>query len=368
MTDTPRLGITQLEEDQALPEVVVNEGTRILEAFSNATHFISRTTTAQPGSPSDGDVYLLPASATGTDWAGHDGEIAIFVNTAWEFRDAKEGFIAWVDDDDEFIVFDGTNWIVTNAGSALDDLTDVNAPSPTAGQVLMWDDSNSEWIADDLPGAGAFVLDDATDVDAATPNDGDVLTWVDADNEWQALPAGAGGSGWTLVDSDTASASGTIDLSVDTATYNEWQLVGHDVVLSGANELALQLGSGVGPTWDTGNNYDFGAEWRYGTTSTGTHSRAFVSATSNIRLGTVASASSASGVPLDFECTLKYLASGKNARLINGTSSYDGSAGLTRILFDGVHLNAAYTTTGLRILPSAGTITSGKFLLYGRTR
>lgn len=249
----------------------------------------------------------------------------------------------------------------------LDDIPDVNAPTPANGDVLTWDSTPGEWVPQAPAGAGSFVLDDATDVNAPTPANGDVLTWDSTPGEW-VPSAPSGSTEWTLVDSDTASASATVDLSVDTSTFNEWLLIGHDVVLSGANELALQLGSGGGPTWDTGNNYDFGAEWRYGTSSTGTFSRAFVSATANMRLGTVSSASSASGVPLDFECTLKYLASGKNARLINGSSSYDGSGGLTRLLFDGVHNNAAYTTTGLRILPSAGTITSGKFLLYGRTR
>lgn len=248
----------------------------------------------------------------------------------------------------------------------LDDIPDVNAPTPANGDVLTWDSTPGEWVAA-APTGGSNALDDLTDVDAPTPSDGDVLTFDSGSGDW--IPAApTGGGDWTLVDSDTASASATVDLSVDTSTFNEWLLVGHDVVLSGANELALQLGSGGGPTWDTGNNYDFGLEWRYGTTSTGTFSRAYVSATANMRLGTVASASSASGVPLDFECRLKYLASGKNARLIRGDSSYDGASGLTRILFDGVHLNSSYTTTGLRILPSAGTITSGKFLLYGRTR
>lgn len=111
MTDTPRLGITQLEEDQALPEAVVNEAVRDLEGYANATHFKSRTTTAEPGSPADGDIYLVPASATGTNWAGQDGKIARFVNTAWKFDTAKEGFVAWVDDDDELVVFDGSDWI-----------------------------------------------------------------------------------------------------------------------------------------------------------------------------------------------------------------------------------------------------------------
>ena len=271
----------------------------------------------------------------------------------------------------DILTWDSTpgEWVAAAPSSGiaeLDDIPDVNAPTPANGDVLTWDSTPGEWVPA-APTGGSNALDDLTDVNAPTPTNGDVLTWDSTPGEWVAT-APSGSTEWTLVDSDTASASANIDLSVDTSTFNEWLLIGHDVVLSGANELALQLGSGGGPTWDTGNNYDFGAEWRYGTTSTGTFSRAFVSATANMRLGTVSSASSASGVPLDFVCTLKYLASGKNARLINGQSSYDGGGGLTRLLFDGVHNNAAYTTTGLRILPSAGTITSGKFLLYGRTR
>lgn len=269
----------------------------------------------------------------------------------------------------------------------LDDIPDVNAATPANGDVLTWDSTPGEWVPLAPSGGSGYtpggtdvaLADGGTGASLADPNADRILFWDDSAGGVTWLTAGAGltitgttidasGGEWTLVDSDTASASATVDLSVDTSTFNEWKLVGHDVVMSGANELALQLGSGGGPTWDTGNNYDFGAEWRYGTSGVGTHSRAFVSATANMRLGTVSSASSTSGVSLDFECTLKYLASGKNARLINGTSSYDGTGGLTRILFDGVHLNASYTTTGLRILPSAGTITSGKFLLYGRTR
>lgn len=45
---------------------------------------ISDSTTAQPGSPSDGDAYIIPATATGTQWATFDEfDLAIFDSGAW---------------------------------------------------------------------------------------------------------------------------------------------------------------------------------------------------------------------------------------------------------------------------------------------
>jgi hypothetical protein len=42
-------------------------------------------------------------------------------------------------------------------------------------------------------------LDDLADVDAPTPNDGDVLTWNNADSEWQAeAPASGGGGNYVI--------------------------------------------------------------------------------------------------------------------------------------------------------------------------
>jgi hypothetical protein len=53
---------------------------------------VSATTTAEPGSPTAGDRYILPASATGTDWAGNDGKLAVYAESAWAFYTAKEGW------------------------------------------------------------------------------------------------------------------------------------------------------------------------------------------------------------------------------------------------------------------------------------
>jgi hypothetical protein len=45
------------------------------------------------------------------------------------------------------------------------------------------------------PAVGAFALDELTDVNASAPTDGDVLTWDDANSEWIAAAPAGGGSG-----------------------------------------------------------------------------------------------------------------------------------------------------------------------------
>jgi hypothetical protein len=69
----------------------------------------------------------------------------------------------------------------THSAPAIDDLSDVNAPSPSNGDVLTWDSTPGEWVAS---AAGAPALDGLADVDATSPSDGDVLTWSDGDSAW----------------------------------------------------------------------------------------------------------------------------------------------------------------------------------------
>lgn len=47
----------------------------------------SATVVAEPGSPTAGDYYLVPPSATGTHWAGQDNKVAYYRNSTdgWQF-------------------------------------------------------------------------------------------------------------------------------------------------------------------------------------------------------------------------------------------------------------------------------------------
>lgn len=74
----------------------------------------------------------------------------------------------------------------------LDDLLDVNAPTPSDGDVLVYDDTENEWVASSVPAPS--LLDDIGDVNAPAPGDGDVLAWDDDAGEWinaAAPPPGA---------------------------------------------------------------------------------------------------------------------------------------------------------------------------------
>lgn len=73
----------------------------------------------------------------------------------------------------------------------LDDLSDVDAPSPADGQVLGWDAAAERWVS--LTVSTVASIDDLTDVDTTTttPAVGDALVWDGAN--W--VPGNAAATG-----------------------------------------------------------------------------------------------------------------------------------------------------------------------------
>lgn len=64
-----------------------------------------------PGSPSDGDIYLLTSGA-------NDKQIALRDNGAWVYLVPAEGWQIWVKDEDIYYHYDGTNWIAAADASS----------------------------------------------------------------------------------------------------------------------------------------------------------------------------------------------------------------------------------------------------------
>ncbi len=66
-----------------------------------------------PGSPADGDRYIVAASPTGA-WVGHATHIAVWESTgsAWTFYTPKKGWLLYVDDEDKYYKFT-TLWVIT---------------------------------------------------------------------------------------------------------------------------------------------------------------------------------------------------------------------------------------------------------------
>lgn len=107
---TPLLAITELVSAQASPEITVNEALRLIEGLT--IRVLSRSTTAEPGSPADGDAYIIPAAATGTDWSTFTaGDVALFSGGAWSALTPFNGLsVTVVDENGLGVYWDGAAW------------------------------------------------------------------------------------------------------------------------------------------------------------------------------------------------------------------------------------------------------------------
>ncbi|WP_425410254.1 DUF2793 domain-containing protein [Hyphococcus sp.] len=116
MEQSPRLSLSYVAPSQAQKHVTVNETFRRLDVLTQCA-VRSRTETAEPATPADGDVYIIPSGASGAAWDDFtENNLAAFQDGAWSEIAAVEGFCAWVAADDEFIAFDGAVWSALSGG------------------------------------------------------------------------------------------------------------------------------------------------------------------------------------------------------------------------------------------------------------
>jgi hypothetical protein len=119
MSTTARLGLSLMAPQQSQRPIMHNEAMAALDQLVQPT-VKSRTTTAPPGAPAEGDAYIVAASATGA-WAGKDGKFACWLSGAWSFRTPANGWLAYVVDTAELAVCQSGAWssFVTNGGAGL---------------------------------------------------------------------------------------------------------------------------------------------------------------------------------------------------------------------------------------------------------
>ena len=108
MSSTPHLALPLLAAAQAQKHVTHNEALASLDALVHLA-VKERNRTTPPGSPAEGDRYLVGAGATGA-FAGHDGEIALFDLGLWRFFTPGPGWRVYVEAEDRIVVFDGSQW------------------------------------------------------------------------------------------------------------------------------------------------------------------------------------------------------------------------------------------------------------------
>ncbi|MFN3351463.1 DUF2793 domain-containing protein [Pseudorhodoplanes sp.] len=106
---TPRFGLPYIAQGQAQKEVTHNDALVRLDALVDL-YILDRDLAAPPGSPADGDAYLVAASPTGA-WAGQAGNIAYVIDGGWRFFVPVKGLVAYVADEPTIIVFTTSGWV-----------------------------------------------------------------------------------------------------------------------------------------------------------------------------------------------------------------------------------------------------------------
>ena len=113
-----------------------------------------------PGSPANGDRYIVAGSPTGA-WVGHAGELAVYDVSAWAFYAPKNGWVVWIDDEDRLYVYNASAWQKLEPGVAAGTARKLWIPASAFGYNAMTrstplDDKAYESI--NLPAAGDTYL------------------------------------------------------------------------------------------------------------------------------------------------------------------------------------------------------------------
>lgn len=110
MTDTSNLGLPCIDAAQAQKHVTDNEALRILDSLVQLA-VLDRDLNAPPGSPNEGERWIVKASPAPTgDWAGHGDQIAAWQDGGWQFSTPQLGWIAYAVDEGALLTWNGTAW------------------------------------------------------------------------------------------------------------------------------------------------------------------------------------------------------------------------------------------------------------------
>lgn len=107
---TPNLSLALISAAQSQKHVTANEATIGLDALAQLA--VIGVVNAPPGSPSDGDCYIVGASPIGAFESGAQDNVASYYNGVWTFYTPKSGWIAYRQDASKFYAFNGASWVL----------------------------------------------------------------------------------------------------------------------------------------------------------------------------------------------------------------------------------------------------------------
>ena len=119
MSNTSNLQLPYLAVGQAQKHVTLNQSLRRLDAIIQLS-VVSATTAAEPASPVDGAVYIVPAGKSGTHCASFaNWSLGYCRDGAWEQITPREGWLAFVGDADQLMHYNGSAWALFAPGKRI---------------------------------------------------------------------------------------------------------------------------------------------------------------------------------------------------------------------------------------------------------
>lgn len=115
MANTTKLLLELMDSNQSQKYITHNDNMKFLDILTQAS-CINRTTATPPGSPSDGDTYIIATSPTGA-WSGKDLNVTAYLDGVWRFFPPHVGWVFWVAAENALKVWNGTSWTDYNAVS-----------------------------------------------------------------------------------------------------------------------------------------------------------------------------------------------------------------------------------------------------------
>lgn len=268
MADTPRIGITELEQAVKSKYLTINSAFQLLDALVQAS--VEDKDLTSPPAHVHGNTYIVGGSATG-DWSGKDGNIAQSYNSAWYFYEPIEGYFTYVKDEDELYFYNGSGWVkytenfnTLKVGDvAGGDYLEIEADGTIVlhGDATGWKDRNFSGVSAGNPAASPDFVDfNTTGIKVAAFNGGATEESLHAGDEiqhdyeegtdlvfhvhWAPTDTGTGNVKWQMeiiiISGTTVRYTGTIS-AVDSADGTAWE------------EKRLNVGTLTGTTFTIGD-------------------------------------------------------------------------------------------------------------------
>ena len=163
------LKLPYLAAAQAQKHVTHNEALRRLDSLVQLA-VIDSAQTDPPATPAEGDRYIVAAGGTSA-WAGHDGDLASYIDGAWDFDTPEDGWLAFDVAAGVLLAHQAAGWGVVSGTPSTVDIFGINATADETNRLAVKSEAvlfSGIDAADGGSGDIRFIVNKEADADTAS--------------------------------------------------------------------------------------------------------------------------------------------------------------------------------------------------------